>query len=146
MNLQEGGSKTLYFITEQGKVYSSGTNSDGSAGWGNGTNGIPVVQGYAPAGEWGITSLRTDSYKTWHGMRQHSRVAIIGGFDCNGSGSAYIVTEGHELQHIGYQNVFAAAGYVRYGEQDNPPDGGYGSYFNGRTGLPPNYAPVRVLY
>jgi alpha-tubulin suppressor-like RCC1 family protein len=146
MNLQEGGSKNLYFITEQGKVYSSGGNDSGSCGWGVANNGVSNVLGYAPQGEWGITSIRTDSNKTWHGMRQHSRVAIIGGYDNNSSGSAYIVTEGHELQHIGYQNEFGAAGYVRYGEQDNPPDGGYGSYYRGRTGLPPNYAPVRVLY
>jgi alpha-tubulin suppressor-like RCC1 family protein len=151
---QTRGYRTVYYITESGKVYSAGNNFDGDAGWGwfGGETGVfnMMISGQ---NEWDSMSTTEGSgNNTYFGMRQSERVSIIGGvagwFNTAATptprGSAFVVTESGNLQHIGHHNQYGIAGHVKWGV--NTLGGAYNDVYLGLGGLGSFVSPTKVIY
>jgi alpha-tubulin suppressor-like RCC1 family protein len=143
-SLTETGSKTLAFVMDNGKVYTSGANDSGSGGWG--WDGQGLVGDFALSGmnEYD-TTFRSDSNKTYFGMRQTERIAICNHCYNESSGAMYLISENQMLMYIGYNDVYALAGYNKWPESNNP-GAGKGSYYLGRGNNPNQRSTVRVMY
>jgi alpha-tubulin suppressor-like RCC1 family protein len=142
------GYRSVYYVTESGKVYSAGQNDSGSAGWGwSGTNGVTnnMISGQ---NEWdSMSTTEASGNRTYFGMRQNERVAIIGGAYGDTTGGAqgsFLVTESGNLQHIGYHNSRGIAGHVKWGVESR--SGTYSETYVGLNGLGNHQSPTKVIY
>jgi hypothetical protein len=142
------GYRSVYYVTESGKVYSAGQNESGSAGWGyaggNGTQNNMI----GGQNEWdSMSTVEASGNRTYFGMRQNERIAIIGGAygdTTGGAQASFMVTESSNLQHIGYHDSRGIAGHVKWGVESR--SGTYSETYNGLAGLGAHNNPTKVIY
>lgn len=151
------GYRTVYFITESGKVYSSGGNVNGEAGWG--WDGASGTTNNLIAGMLEYGALATDEasgQRTYFGMRQTERVGMLGGCGSNNAGGLHgtmIVTQSGNLMYIGSHDTYAKAGHNRWGVYSTATGtGGSGkstytyTYYVARSGLANFQSPSKVIF